>query len=724
MSNVKGEFFQVIKAKTGVVCATVSQKGSGIEGYGERLPIRSEFRSLAFRSLPNDSPADHRLKLSRLCSQQRPISTTSSSVAQSGSVPTAATPHTNHLLPLGLPPAMKSCLKHSPPATPDLSQLNTPEGSRPGTPPPTPLAARKCVSWCGNEGLEEIFTADDWDRSPAPMAPKLSYQDILELKQLQLNLPRAPQLRPICRPTHGPPISRFAAAPSLTPSKWKNRDDSRSNIDSDILPYLDSVPIQLLPLLDTPPTTPQSSSPSPTPTPLEPPKATDLETPPPASNHPIEAPSVTPSVSSHPSSSASAPAIIIDSPSSPTSGTLSSPTTPTFTSPVSQFTHDSTPKPPPRRTSNFQFLPLLPVQEQPKLPPEPPIQKPAEPKRKLNMTFLPLLPPTETPVSQPEPPSSIIQQQDPVNAPPSVAEAAAPTSTHHDAQSESEAEDTTDNESLSSGSHHHSSHRHRRTMNIPLYASSPTSSATPSLSSSASDTDDLDTESEAPSVVSGSSTPSSPMERDTAHEYYSRERNIAGEVSSYFPVVPHPDVTRQHHQRTPQPDVVYDMCSIAGPGQTPPLSSLYPELRKVDSLETLTGEMESEVARKIRLEAIPSPSLVPPSPFSLYPPSPETERFASSSGGGGGGGSKGGGSAVPKRTFFTRSVSKLATAASSVSEVDVEGEGEFLLSCTGEKETGMPLLRPSFSRRKDGEEDMTVVGAGSTGGGSEGWMRS
>lgn len=44
-------------------------------------------------------------------------------------------------------------------------------------------------------------------------------------------------------------MSRFATAPSLTPSRWKNRDESASAVDPAILPYLDSVPIRLLPLL-------------------------------------------------------------------------------------------------------------------------------------------------------------------------------------------------------------------------------------------------------------------------------------------------------------------------------------------------------------------------------------------------------------------------------------------------------------------------------------------
>lgn len=73
--------------------------------------------------------------------------------------------------------SIKSCLKHSPPGTPSLSVSGTPEGSRCPSPPPTPSSARKCVSFCPEaEGLEVVFEADDWDRSPTPMTPKLSYQ--------------------------------------------------------------------------------------------------------------------------------------------------------------------------------------------------------------------------------------------------------------------------------------------------------------------------------------------------------------------------------------------------------------------------------------------------------------------------------------------------------------------------------------------------------------------
>ncbi|KAK7687720.1 hypothetical protein QCA50_008936 [Cerrena zonata] len=272
---------------------------------------------------------------------------------------------------------MKSCLKHTPPVTPTLSASGTPNDSRNGSPRTESLAPsiRKMVSFCEDEeGLEEVHYADDWDRSPTPMTPRLSYQDILELKQLQLTLPRAPTYRqfttstphPSCLSTPGSsssrqpfPVSRFATAQSLTPSKWKNREESQSSVDPDILPYLDAVPIQLLPLLDTAAATP-----------VGPPVATPApSTSPPTPKTRTVSPPYVPAQPTPPSVSSSS----LDSPTSPT----------------------TTPTPSPRRTPNFTFLPLLPIEE-PKPAPPPPVQKPPEPKRKINMTFLPLMPVNET----------------------------------------------------------------------------------------------------------------------------------------------------------------------------------------------------------------------------------------------------------------------------------------------------------------------------------------
>lgn len=75
-----------------------------------------------------------------------------------------------------LPLTMKSCLKPTPPYTPLLhSTVGTPSGSGTASPASEHPSLRKTVSFC-QEQLEEYFEADDWDRTPAPVAPKLSYQ--------------------------------------------------------------------------------------------------------------------------------------------------------------------------------------------------------------------------------------------------------------------------------------------------------------------------------------------------------------------------------------------------------------------------------------------------------------------------------------------------------------------------------------------------------------------
>ncbi|KAF8122038.1 hypothetical protein EV363DRAFT_862682 [Boletus edulis] len=43
------------------------------------------------------------------------------------------------------------------------------------------------------DGTEEVYEADDWDRSPVPVAEKLTYGEMLELKALQCDLYLAPQ---------------------------------------------------------------------------------------------------------------------------------------------------------------------------------------------------------------------------------------------------------------------------------------------------------------------------------------------------------------------------------------------------------------------------------------------------------------------------------------------------------------------------------------------------
>ncbi|KAL5492212.1 hypothetical protein ACEPAI_3659 [Sanghuangporus weigelae] len=132
---------------------------------------------------------------------------------------------------------MKSCLKCSDPH----SDHPVPGPSnRQSTPRP------KCTHRVSFKCEDEVHTADDWDRTPVDVAHKLSYEDILELKELQVAAAKA--------------CARASAASGVTPK------------------YLSNVPLGLLPLLpDTsntaaatspgsatsPPTSPRSFSPSP-----------------------------------------------------------------------------------------------------------------------------------------------------------------------------------------------------------------------------------------------------------------------------------------------------------------------------------------------------------------------------------------------------------------------------------------------------------------------------
>ncbi|KAG1743067.1 hypothetical protein EDB19DRAFT_1633493, partial [Suillus lakei] len=82
-------------------------------------------------------------------------------------------------------PRMKSCLKspsHSGAATPIDS--DTDDASHP--------FCKKHVAFC-EEGTEQVFLADEWDRTPTEIAQRLSYDDVLELKMIQRSLPRAQQ---------------------------------------------------------------------------------------------------------------------------------------------------------------------------------------------------------------------------------------------------------------------------------------------------------------------------------------------------------------------------------------------------------------------------------------------------------------------------------------------------------------------------------------------------
>ncbi|KIJ97665.1 hypothetical protein K443DRAFT_133768 [Laccaria amethystina LaAM-08-1] len=73
---------------------------------------------------------------------------------------------------------MKGCLKwqHSPSPSPGIEYTHS----------------QKSVAF-GAEICEQVYTADEWDRTPTEPARKLSYQDLLELKEIQRSLPHANQ---------------------------------------------------------------------------------------------------------------------------------------------------------------------------------------------------------------------------------------------------------------------------------------------------------------------------------------------------------------------------------------------------------------------------------------------------------------------------------------------------------------------------------------------------
>ena len=78
---------------------------------------------------------------------------------------------------------LKSCLKCTPPITPELSAEPSPCTS--GRTSPSLVSdsgssvssgGRKTVVFCSDDELEEVHVADEWDRTPSAMTPKLSYQ--------------------------------------------------------------------------------------------------------------------------------------------------------------------------------------------------------------------------------------------------------------------------------------------------------------------------------------------------------------------------------------------------------------------------------------------------------------------------------------------------------------------------------------------------------------------
>ncbi|KAI0761819.1 hypothetical protein BD413DRAFT_606998 [Trametes elegans] len=579
-------------------------------------------------------------------------------------------------------PGLKSCLKITPPITPDLSAASSPCGSGRTSPSVTSdggssvgSGGRKSVSFCAQGELEEVFWADEWDRTPSAVTPKLSYQDILELKQLRISLPYSPpppsSRQPFTTsapsssssqpgPSNKPPfpVSRFATGPSHTPSKWRNRSEPpRTDVDPDILPYLDAVPIRLLPLLPQSPPAETETQPAPEPHPQTPTPTASPEhrpAPPP----PSEPPEVEPELVS------------------------------------------------PVRKAGFAFLPLLPVQDPPSVSP-PPISTPAapaRPKRPINMTFLPVnAVPESAPATLDANPSvpagdTAIGAQSgaPLTSPssPGVGDEAPPEPDHLAPISPTQSTLTPTPSIM-----HPPPSMSPPPLTLSIGAHPTHLSGLESDNETEADMTDTDVESDAPSTSTlGSSLPSPPLDDDDLdvesglenvklgepyheHDFDDYSQHIhSRDPGSYFPphpvsdAIPLPITIPTHSQVADAP------AMPSGPGQTPPLSVLYPSPTSqhqallpldaltststsasipsisttrqdppaapahqdaeievdvpsksiplplslatpqgVDSLPTTPLSMSNALRKKLMLEALPSPALVPPSPFELDP---------------------------------------------------------------------------------------------------------
>ncbi|TBU41010.1 hypothetical protein BD309DRAFT_869119 [Dichomitus squalens] len=594
-------------------------------------------------------------------------------------------------------PTLKSCLKLTPPITPDLSAAPSPCTSGRTSPSLASdidsrcsSAGRKTVSFCGGNELEEIFFADEWDRTPAAVTPKLSYQDILELKQLRINLPYSPPPPPPRQPfttslpsTAKPafPISRFATAASHTPSKWKNRSEpQRHDVDPAILPYLDAVPIRLLPLL------PQSSP--------EPEPPSDAPEPHPQTPTPTASPEARPT---------------IQPPSEPPELRIVEPAIPAPVQPTPSLS-PSAPSQPRTKKPNFSFLPLLPIEDTP-APAAPIIQSaPIPPRRKFNMTFLPV-----NAMPDLEPSSSSAQNL--IDQGTCTLSTSAPLPSLALSVIGTDPSTQTDAGHLSSGAAEVASLTPTTsTSDAPTMSPPPLSLTLPDTSQlsiaveSDTDTDnytDTDAESDAPSTSTvASSLPSPPCEFESSGGELDELKlgkelvfsdnlpriHPQSDAGSYFPPVP---IEILDLSNLPGHVQLTEVAYSTGPGQTPPLSVLYPSPRSQprtlppldaalvpgsvepsegtpvvpasleddatvppppfrpaislppslvgsastgeSSLPTTPLSMNRVLQQKLTLEALPSPALAPPSPFELEPhhiragASPKRLSFAAAS---------------------------------------------------------------------------------------------
>ncbi|KAH9992767.1 hypothetical protein BJV74DRAFT_396736 [Russula compacta] len=207
---------------------------------------------------------------------------------------------------------MRSCLKHHSPSFSPASSTSmaTPPPTRSPTPPlippdtpslalkrrPSPSLtedlSRRCVHFC-SELVDKVFVADEWDRSPAGVTPRLTYQDMLELKEIQRSLPHATQ--PLDDPdlpelnSRGVPRTHFlntvpvGLVPLISPATLPT---SRTE-------PVTTTPCKVSPLkVESPPCHSPPSRPPPSPPSTPPPKV--LVTVPPLSQNPSPSKSISP----------------------------------------------------------------------------------------------------------------------------------------------------------------------------------------------------------------------------------------------------------------------------------------------------------------------------------------------------------------------------------------------------------------------------------------------
>jgi hypothetical protein len=148
-----------------------------------QLPLFPGNKSLA-EGFPNDAKYLILLAL-LLVLRSSPSLVTSATTSDASSSPSRLQLFSNQNYQPTTPPfhndpdsSMRSCLKLTPPLTPQpYSCEGSPAGSGSASPARghSPLPpCRKTVSF-GPEPTD-FFEVDDWDRSPAPVAPKLCYQ--------------------------------------------------------------------------------------------------------------------------------------------------------------------------------------------------------------------------------------------------------------------------------------------------------------------------------------------------------------------------------------------------------------------------------------------------------------------------------------------------------------------------------------------------------------------